>query len=124
MKIVSAVLVSVLFLHLQCGGSCLLGAFGAEADVPAASSEPPCHHQSESPSKTPAPAHDNNGPCDQSPVTEFKLSAAGQLTLQFVAILPTTVSHMESYDSLIAGFTLEKPPHLSAPIILISVLRI
>jgi hypothetical protein len=113
-----------LLLHLQCGGSCLLSAFGTKTDASSTSSEPPCHHQSESPSKTPAPAHDSNGPCDQSPVTEFKLSAAGQVPLQFVAILPTTVSYMEPYDSLIAGFTLEKPPHLPAPIVLVSVLRI
>jgi hypothetical protein len=124
MKMVSAVLVSLLFLHLQCGGSCLLGAFGAKADLPAASSEPTCHHPSESPSKTPAPAHDNNGPCNQSPVTEFKLSAARQVTLQFVAILPATVSYMESYESFIAAFAPEKPPHLPTPIVLASVLRI
>src|SRR5215467_935213 len=89
MRIFSALLVGVLLLHVQCGGSCLLSAFGTKADVSSTSSEPPCHHQEGTPTKDQTPSHDSNSPCDQGPVTESKLSFAGKVTTQLPAILAT-----------------------------------
>src|SRR5215467_15056762 len=82
MRMFSALLVGVLLLHVQCGGSCLLSAFGTKADVSPTSSEPPCHKHQETPTKDQAPSHDSNSPCDQGPVTDSKLSSGGKVISQ------------------------------------------
>ena len=70
MKIVCALLVVVLLVHLQCIGSCL-----------AESAQPPCHpHQSQ---------HDANSSCsEQATDSRPSSAAAGKCTLEVPAILP------------------------------------
>ena len=124
MKMFSALLVGVLLLHLQCGGSCLFSSFGRNVDGPATSSEPPCHKQAETPSKAPAPSRDGNSPCNQGPVADSKSSSGGKITLQMPAMLPATVGPLATFDFGITGFIAEKRPHLPSSAARLSVLRI
>ena len=123
MKMLSALLVGVLLLHLQCGGSCLFSSFGRHVDVPATSSELPCHKHAETPSKAPVPSRDGNSPCNQGPVADSKLSSGVKVTLQMPAI-PATVGPLAGFDFGISGFIAERPPHLPSPVVRLSVLRI
>src|SRR6266566_3622712 len=124
MKMFPALLVAVLLLHLQCGGSCLFGSFERKIDVPSTSSEPPCHEHAQIPSKGQAPSHDGNGPCNQGPITGSKLSSGGKVSLQVAAILPATVGPLAAFDCGITGFIAEKTPHLLSSVVRLSVLRI
>ena len=123
MKMFSALLVGVLLLHLQCGGSCLFGSFEGKIDTPSTSPEPPCHKHAEIPSKGQAPSRDGNSPCNQGPVADSKLSSGVKVTLQMPAI-PATVGPLAGFDFGISGFIAERPPHLPSPVVRLSVLRI
>src|SRR5215510_14012935 len=124
MKIFSALLVGVLLLHVQCGGSCLVSAFRTMAEPSSTSSEPPCHRHEGTPTKDQAPSHDSKSPCDQGPITESKLSFGGKVTSQLPAILPTACRLLAPFDWGITGFIEEKPPNLSHSLARLSVLRI
>src|SRR6266704_7142130 len=117
MKMFSALLVGVLLLHLQCGGSCLFGSFEGKIDTPSTNSEPPCHKHAEVPSKGQAPARDGNSPCNQGPVANSKLSSVGKIALQMPAMLPATVGPLAGFDSGISGFIAERPPHLPSSVV-------
>ena len=68
MKIVCALLVVVLLVHLECIGSCL-----------AESAQPPCHqHQSQ---------HDANSSCSDKPLVDANSAAAGKCTLELADML-------------------------------------
>src|SRR5215467_5895678 len=124
MKMFSALLVGVLLLHLQCGGSCLFSSFGRQVDVPSTSSEPPCHKHAEIPSKGQSPSRDGSSPCNQGPVADSKLSSGGKITLQMPAMLPATVESLAPFDFGITGFITKKTPHLRPSVVRLSVLRI
>jgi len=124
MKMFSALLVGVLLLHLQCGGSCLFGSFEGKIDTPSTSPEPPCHKHAEIPSKGQAPSRDGNSPCNQGPVADSKLSSGGKVTLQMPLMLPATVGPVAAFDFGITGFIAEKTPHFPSSVARLSVLRI
>ena len=124
MKMLAALLVGVLLLHLQCGGSCLSSSFERKVDEPSTSSEPPCHKHTEVPSKSQAPSRDGHSPCNQGPVADSKLSSGGKVTLQVPAMLPATVGLLATFDFGITGFIPEKTPHLPSSTVRLSVLRI
>lgn len=123
-KSLAGLLIIILMLHLQCGGSCLLESFGAKANVASPSSEPPCHQHSETPPKDKIPAHDGNSPCNQGPVTESKWSTGASLMVHTSAVVPGVIENptFESVD--MTGFVPEQPPHLLFPLHRLSVLRI
>src|SRR2546427_12981760 len=104
MKMFSALLVGVLLLHLQCGGSCLFGSFEGKIDTPSTSPEPPCHKHAEIPSKGQAPPRDGNSPCNQGPVAASKLWSAGKGTLQMPLILSATGGPVAALAFGVTGF--------------------
>jgi len=124
MKMFSALLVGVLLLHLQCGGSCLFGSFEGKIDTPSTNSEPPCHKHAEIPSKGQAPSRDGNSPCNQGPVADSKLSSGGKVTVPMPAMLPATVGPLAAFDCGIIRFIVEKTPHFPSSVARLSVLRI
>src|SRR2546429_5575187 len=123
MKMFSALLVGVLLLHLQCGGSCLFSSFERKIDVPSTSSEPPCHKHAEIPSKGQAPSRDGNSPCNQGPVADSKLSSGGKITLPMPAMLPATIGPLAAFHWGIIRFILQKTPHSPASVRRLSVPR-
>lgn len=71
MKIASCLLVALLFLHLQCVASCLMGEIARHA-------EPPCHHHA----GQAQPDHDSNNLCTSA------ASDVSKVLLQSVAAPP------------------------------------
>src|SRR5262249_56096933 len=103
MKTLSTMLILLLFLHLQCGGSCLSESLGAN---PATNTEPPCHDQT--PTNDPQPSHHPDATCSQGPLIEAKLSI-GKVIFQSDAALPDTIrsSHPTNFQ-----IRRHIPPHL------------
>ncbi len=125
MKTVAAVLIAVLVLHIQCGGSCLLNSSGqAATSVSTSSPEPPCHGHAEMPSSDKTPKHDSNGPCDQGPITQSTLSSAAKIGFHSVGVLPSGIEMTVGRDSVSPIYNPEKPPHVISASAHISVLRI
>jgi hypothetical protein len=122
-KTLCGLLITVLLLHLQCGGSCLLDSFGTKANMTSTSSEPPCHQHSETPLKDQAPTHDGNSLC-QGPITASKLSNGMKVTLVAAAVAPVAIETPALGSSGITRFLAVQPPHLSSPLNRLSVLRI
>lgn len=124
MKSLCTVLIAVLVLHLQCGGSCLAESFGSAAHPLPAGEEPPCHQNAEFPSDSPKPSHQANNPCGQGPIIQSKLTISGKIALQFAAVLPVmvpviTVNHPIVHQSVPAD-----PSAVLSPPIPFSILRI
>jgi len=125
MKILSGVLVAVLVLHLQCGGSCLLNSAGpAPAVTSTTSPEPPCHQHSGTPSGDQTPKPHSNGPCDQGPLTQSTLSAAAKTGFSVAAVLPPGIETVMTPDSVTRVYNPETPPQVTSSSARLSVLRI
>ncbi len=122
MKILSTMLILLLFLHLQCGGSCLTESFGLGA-LPATKTQPPCHQQGQTPSNDSHPSHHSDGTCTQGPLIEAKLSI-GKVVLQSDATLPDTIRTSQPSDFEMRGCIPADPRILLSPPTAISVLRI
>src|SRR5262249_6002834 len=107
MKLFSAFLSIVMFLHLQCGGSCLNGASGGPVQTSETSGEPSCHHHEEVPASNNQPSHDVNGPCTRGQFIESKLSNSGKVILQITSLLPVEMNPVPMVDSAFRLFTPE-----------------
>jgi len=105
MKIVSALLVIVLLLHLGCVGSCV-----------AASTEPPCHqHQSQ---------QNINSSCSDRPLIEAKTAATGKCALELVAMLPVLTQTVAFNELASLQHAADNPPGISDTSVTTPVLRI
>jgi hypothetical protein len=126
MKILSGLLVAVLILHLQCGGSCLLNSSSRGAAALAAISvpEPPCHQHAELPSRNQTPKHDSNNPCDHGPLAQSTLSAAAKAGVNAVGVLPPGIETVVTHDSANSVYIPEEPPHVRSVSARMSILRI
>jgi hypothetical protein len=99
MKLLPKFLVAVMLVHLQCGGSCLVEAFGAPAHPAAANEEPSCHHQQDAPADdNQQPSHDANAPCSRGQLIEGKTYNFGKVVLQTAAILPAEAPSLGAVD--------------------------
>src|SRR5215831_9219651 len=65
MKVVCTVVSFVMFLHLQCGGTCLVQVFSGAMHPVTTTTEPPCHQHGKTPGHDQAPSPDKGGPCSQ-----------------------------------------------------------
>src|SRR5262245_5449157 len=122
MKTLCAMLIVLLFVHLQCGGSCLAESLRVETDAPATSAEPPCHQQGQTPTNDQS-SHHAEGTCAQGPVIEAKLSVV-KVILQWDAPLPDAIGTDQPSDFEIGRYTPGDPAILLRPPAAISVLRI
>jgi hypothetical protein len=122
MKILATILVLLLFLHLECGGSCLAESFHARTHA-AANEEPPCHQHGQTPTNDTPSSHHAEGTCAQGPLIEAKLSVS-KVVLHWDGTLPTTVETGQAI-----GFELRRNTPIDLRILIppptpISVLRI
>src|SRR5436309_11173699 len=125
MKIVCAVIIVLLAMHLECGAFCLAESVGSIAHVMTGTAEPPpCHQHTDGPSNSHKPSHDTSNPCSQGPVIESKITATGKSASQLAAVLPVTVPVLTKDDPWVAGFVSEKPLAVFSPPITVSILRI
>lgn len=82
-----------MFLHLQCGGNCLVPASKGAIEQAASNPVPPCHHNEEAPGKKPEPSRAANGPCTQGQFAESKGRISGKVALvEIAAILPSPLA--------------------------------
>jgi hypothetical protein len=93
MKILCSLLVVLLFLHLQCVASCLMGEIAQHA-------EPPCHHHG----GQAQPDHDANSVCTSATAN------ASQVLLQCVAEPPPMDVAVSVLDPAAAFFVSVSPP--------------
>src|SRR6516162_4758052 len=108
MKFLPKFLVLVMLIHLQCGGSCLVEAFGGPAHSAAASEEPSCHHHQDAPADdNPQPSHDANAPCSRGQLIESKTYDFGKVVLQMAAILPAEAPSLRTIDFTVRVFVPE-----------------
>src|SRR5262249_5182290 len=91
MKTLPTMLILLLLLHLQCGGSCLAESLD-RATQGATDAQPPCHQHGQTPTNKPQQSsHHVEGTCAQAPVIEAKLDI-GKAVLQLGAILPDVIT--------------------------------
>src|SRR5215470_10653868 len=108
MKLLPTFLVLVMLIHLQCGGSCLVEAFGGPVHSAAASEEPSCHHHQDVPADdNQQPSHDANAPCSRGQLIEFKTYNSGKVVLQTAAILPAEAPSLLMIDLTVRVFVPE-----------------
>jgi hypothetical protein len=124
MKILCSLLITVLVMHLECGGSCFAESFGAKAHAAATNTEPPCHKAAEKPSNSPQPSDAHNSVCSQGPLIESKLSVGGKPLLQSTAVLPALTFVLQPGDSSIRQYVPKNPPGLVPLLVPASILRI
>ena len=122
MRILSGLLITVLLLHAQCGGSCLLESFGGRTNTTPAPAAPACHQHTQVPSKGRQAPQENNTPCSQRSLIESS-PITGKVILQFVAVLPAVIASFESRDAALHWVMFENA-HVSPVSVPISVLRI
>src|SRR5262245_34012383 len=97
MKTLSTMLILLLLLHLQCGGSCLAESLD-RAMQGATDAQPPCHQHGQTPTNQPQQSsHHVEGTCAQGPVIEAKLGI-GKAVLQLGAILPDAIAASQPID--------------------------
>src|SRR5215475_241330 len=89
MKTFATILIFLLFLHLECGGSCLAESFVSRTHV-ATNGEPPCHQHGQAPTNDAPSSRHAQGTCAQGPLIEGKLSV-GKVVLHWDVTLPSTV---------------------------------
>ena len=118
MKILGAILIAVLFVHLQCGGSCL-----AASSKPPVSTDPPCHKQSGTPADSSQQNHETGNRCSQGSVTEAKAAGCGKHVLQVVAVV-APVAAAATLDAISRPVYLQSPPNISSQSSAVFVLRI
>jgi hypothetical protein len=124
MKFLSGSLILLLFLHLQCGGSCLIEAFGGSIHEAATSTQPPCHKQGNPPSSDQQPLHDADSPCNQGQLIESRTHNSGKVVLEFAGVLPPTLTLMMASDRGLLAMTPGSPSFVLPPPVPISILRI
>src|SRR5262249_16143240 len=108
MKLLPKFLILVMLVHLQCGGSCLVEAFGGPVPSAAANKEPSCHHQQDAPADDKQqPSHDANAPCSLGQLIEAKTYNFGKVVLQTAAILPAEAPSLRTVDFTVHGFVPE-----------------
>src|SRR5262249_2698305 len=117
-----AMLIVLLFVHLQCGGSCLAESLRLETHPPSTSAEPPCHQHSQTPTNDQSSNH-AEGTCTQGPLIDSKFSA-GTVMLQWDATLPGAIGTGQPSDFDIFRYTPADPVILFHPPVSISVRRI
>jgi hypothetical protein len=124
MKYVCMLLIAVLVVHLQCGGSCLAEMLSSQADVSKGSAEPPCHQHQQQSSDVPQPRHDTVSSCSQGPIIDAKATASGKCALDVAAISPI-VSRPPSFTAPVGPQpVVNNPPGIPDPTFATSVLRI
>ena len=126
MKLFATLLSIVMFLHLQCGGSCLGGASGGPVHSAETSGEPSCHHHDEAPtSNDQQPSQDASSPCTRGQFIESRIYDGGKIVLQTIGLLPAEVSPVQAAAGLALPLLVSEGPHLiSPPPIPFSILRI
>ena len=108
MKLLPKFLVLVMLIHLQCGGSCLVEAFGGPVHSAAANEEPSCHHHQDAPAgDNQQPSHDENAPCSRGQLIESKTYDFGKVVLQTAAILPAEAPSLRMIDFTVHVFVPE-----------------
>jgi hypothetical protein len=124
MKVLSTLLVVVMFVHLHCGGSCVIENFGRVMQSAATNAEPSCHHHEDGPANNDqTPSHDADNLCSRSQLIDFKVNSSGKVVLQMVGFLPDQVSP-ERDDGPSLRLLIPGGPQLVLPPPTISVLRI
>jgi hypothetical protein len=124
MRVLSTLLVVVMFVHLHCGGSCVIENFGGVMQSAATNPEPSCHHHENVPANNDQPpSHDADNLCSRSQLIDFKVNSFGKVVLQMVGVLPDEVAP-ERTDGPSSGLLIPASPQLVLPPPTISVLRI
>src|SRR5262245_15220215 len=124
MKTLCTMLIALLFVHLQCGGSCLAESLRLETLGPT-SAEPPCHQHGPTPTND-QPTHHaegTEGTCTQGPLIEAKLSIA-KVVLQWEATFPDAIGTSQPSDLEIHRYIPADARILLRPAAAISVLRV
>src|SRR5262245_59236533 len=114
MKTLCGVLICLLLLHLQCGGSCLTESLDHGNFAAPRSEEPPCHQHSQSPTNNPQPSRHAEGTCTQGPLISAKLSF-GKVVLESHATLPDTLGTSQPSDFELRRYTPVDPQILAPP---------
>jgi hypothetical protein len=122
MKLCATFVSVVMFLHLQCGGSCLGDAFGGPVQSAQPSGEPACHHHEEAPTNNNQPSHD--APCTRGQFIESKLSNSGKVVLQTASLLPVEMNPVPVLDYPFRLLTPDSLHLIFPPPVPISILRI
>ncbi len=124
MKAFSSALIFVVLLHLQCGGSCIVEAFGREVHATTTETHPPCHQDRDGPADNQHPSHDVTSPCTQGQLIESKTYNAGKVLLEVDGVLPAIFTINATSDSGFRAVIQEKPSLVLPAAVPISILRI
>jgi len=118
MKILCAILIAIVVVHLQCGGSCL----GESSKIPV-STDPPCHQHSNTPKDSDQP-HESNNRCGQGSLIEAKAAGFGRHVLQPIAFIVPAAAPTITFGVVPIPVAVQSPPDLSTITSTVSILRI
>jgi len=126
MKTITAVLIAVLVIHMQCRISCLAQQPGS-TDVPTTNTgaEPPCHQHPDAPPKPAPPSHETDSSCSQGLVSALQVTVTGKnLLLPLAAVLPVVVTVESFRDNVVPILETMNALLVSSPPTPFSILRI
>ncbi len=108
-------LIAVILMHLQCGGSCVATHFYAASDVAApASAKPACHEGANSPVNEKPSNHDSDS-CGQGPAIESKGGPAVKCASLLTALQWIIPAVQFQYVPVEAWFSADIPLQSSTP---------
>src|SRR5262249_67892 len=124
MKVLSGSLILLLLLHLQCGGSCLIEAFGGAIHEAPTNTQPPCHQQGNPPPTDRQSSHHTESRCNQGKLIESRTYNSGKIGPEFAAVLPPTITVMMASEPGFQKMTPGTPSSVLPSPVPISILRI